>query len=167
MLAAFATLVAAVENDTAHDWPPGFIRLYHDEYEAMVRLARLVTGRNEAAEDLVQDCYLRLAARWGQVAQPGGYLRRSVVNAANSYLRKYGRLRPLEHASDELADATPEIDETWKALRRLSPRRRTAIVLRYYEDLSDDEIAAALDCRPATVRSLIHRGLRQLEEVLA
>ena len=54
----------------------------------------------------------------------------------------------------------------WQALQQLSSRRRVAVVLRYYEDLDDAEIARVLDCQPATVRSLIHRATRQLQEAL-
>ena len=56
----------------------------------------------------------------------------------------------------------PELDETWDLLRRLPDRQRAAIVLRFYEDLSEAEIARLLRCRPGTVKSLIHRGLARV-----
>lgn len=150
------------------DWPAGFLALYHEQYGSMVRLAHLLTGSNLAAEDLVQDAFLRVARRWAAVRSPEPYLRRAVVNAARSHLRRHGRLRPLDAAPElEVPPASPQIDATWRRLERLSPRRRAAVVLRYYEDLDDREIAEILDCEPVTVRSLIHRALRQLEEVLS
>jgi RNA polymerase sigma factor (sigma-70 family) len=60
----------------------------------------------------------------------------------------------------------PELDHMWTALARLQPRRRTALVLRFYEDLPINEIARLLECRPGTVSSLLHRGLADLRKVL-
>jgi RNA polymerase sigma factor (sigma-70 family) len=60
----------------------------------------------------------------------------------------------------------PELDEMWAALGRLTPRRRAALVLRYYADLPVDEVAATLGCRVATAKSLIQRALRQLRETV-
>lgn len=147
-------------------WPPGFVALYHERYTDMVRLARLIVARNDVAEELVQDCYLRIADRWDDLDVPGAYLRRTVANAARSYLRRHGRLRPLEAAAEPTTPPS-EFHDLWRELHRLSPRRRVAVVLRYYEDLDDTEIAEILGCKPATVRSLVHRALKQLEEVLA
>jgi RNA polymerase sigma factor (sigma-70 family) len=58
----------------------------------------------------------------------------------------------------------PELDETWGVLRRLPDRQRMAVVLRFYEDLSEAEIAELLGCRPGTVKSLIHRGLAKVKK---
>lgn len=165
-LASVTTRKTTSSAADSTSWPAGFLALYHERYGAMVRLARMLTGRNDVAEDLVQDCYLAVARRWSKIDNPSAYLRRAVVNASNSWLRSRRRLRPLS-SRDELPEAPPEIDETWRELLRLTPRRRAAVVLRYWEGLNDREIAAILDCRPATVRSLIHRALSQLEEVLA
>ena len=150
------------------EWPAGFLGLYHREYGRMVRLARLMTGTNAVAEDLVQDTFVRVARRWDRVRDPSAYLRQAVVNACRSHLRKRGRFRPLESAPEpSVPGPSPQVDRTWRQMERLSPRRRAALVLRYYEDLDDDEIAEILDCKPATVRSLVHRALRQLEEALS
>lgn len=150
----------------ADAWPPGFVALYHDRYGDMVRLARLIVSRNDVAEELVQDCYLKIARRWDDIEVHGAYLRRAVVNAGRSYLRSHGRLRPLSAAAEPVT-GPPEYHDVWRELDRLSPRRRVAVVLRYYEDLDDVEIGRILGCKPATVRSLVHRALKQLEEVLA
>lgn len=162
------TIEGRSSRTAAADWPAGFLTLYREQYGHMVRLAHLMTGSNVAAEDLVQDAFLRVARRWADVRDPASYLRQAVVNASRSYLRKYGRLRPLDAAPEPQVPAvSPRVDATWRHLGRLSPRRRAAVVLRYYEDLDDDEIARILDCESGTVRSLVHRALRQLEEVLS
>jgi RNA polymerase sigma-70 factor (ECF subfamily) len=90
----------------------------------------------------------------------------AVVNRCRNHLRRASlerRLRP----EPPLAVTGPELDETWQQLRRLTPRRRAAIVLRFYADLRVDEVAEVLGCRPGTAASLIHRGLADLREVLS
>ena len=153
-----------VEEATAVAWE-GIDALYRDHWARMVRLAHLVTGSNEIAQEVVQDAFVDLHAKWDRVRDPAAYLRRIVVNGCRARQRR--RAVELRHLPDPPPPALPpEIDETWTALARIPARRRAALVLRYYEDLSIDEIAAALDCRPGTAKSLIHRGLRSLEEVL-
>jgi RNA polymerase sigma-70 factor (sigma-E family) len=140
--------------------------LYRDRYAAMVRLAHLVSGSNAVAPDLVQDAFLKVRPKLPGIEHPAAYLRTAVVNECRSWLRR----RELErrHAPDEPppAELPPEIDEMWAALARLPERQRAALVLRYYEDLPLDEIAAALDCPLGTAKSLVHRGLASLKEVL-
>lgn len=148
------------------DWPPGFVTLYHDRYGHMVRLAHLLTGRQDVAEELVQDAFVKLADRWQRIDAPGAYLRTVVVNACRSHHRRRGVEERYVAAQQPEVTGPPEVHGIWEQLHQLSPRRRAALVLRYYEDLDDHEIARVLSCRPATVRSLVHRGLRQLEEVL-
>jgi RNA polymerase sigma-70 factor (sigma-E family) len=141
-------------------------QLHAEQYGAMVRLAHLLVGSNAVAEELVQDAFLEVHRRWSRIDNPGAYLRTSVVNRC----RMHGRRRAVErrYVPDPLRVVTdPELDETWAALARLSPRRRAALVLRFYADMPEAEIAEALGCRPATVRSLVHRGLAQLREILA
>lgn len=150
----------------AADWPPGFLTLYHDRYGHMVRLARLLTGRQDVAEELVQDAYVKVADRWAGVDNPSAYLRTAVVNACRSHQRRLGTEERYVAAQDVPVTAPPEVHGIWEELHRLTPRRRAAVVLRYWEDLDDTEIAEILRCRRSTVRSLIHRGLSQLEEVL-
>lgn len=141
--------------------------LFAAEYAGMVRLAHLMTGSNEAAEELVQESFVKVMHRWHAVRDPGGYLRTTVVNACRSWHRR--RMVEQRHGS---AQARPEArrdapHEMADALEALSPRQRAAVVLRYYADLSEPEIAEALGCRRGTVKSLLHRGLATLREGLA
>lgn len=152
-------------------WPSGFEVFYTEHYDGMLRMARLVTSGIHLAEEVVQDAFIELARRWEDVAKPEAYLRSTVINRSRTRARRAARERPgstSEEASPvQEAEASPELAAVWTAMQRLSPRRRAALVLRYYEDLPDDEIAEILGCRQATVRSLIHRGLAQLQEVMA
>jgi len=131
----------------------------------MVRLGYLLTGSTAVAEDLVQDSFVKLQRNWAGVREPAAYLRRSVVNACNSHHRRAGRERerfPGLVRDTVVAEDTVALD----ALASLPHRQRAALVLRYYEDRTDAEIADVLGCRPATVRSLVHRGLASLRKVI-
>jgi RNA polymerase sigma-70 factor (sigma-E family) len=142
----------------------GFGEFYSDHYAELVRLATLLSGSADAASDLVQDCFVRLHGRWTSVNDPLPYVRRSVVNACASHHRHLARgrrLPPPESRALELG-----ADELEDALAKLPDRQRAAIVLRYYSDLPEGDIARALRCRPATVRSLIHRGLADLRKAI-
>lgn len=136
----------------------------------LLRLAHLVTGSPEAAEDVVHDAFLASGARWSSLERPDAYLRRAVVNQARSAQRRAGRDRDKAARYGRaavVAAGQPELDETWATLRGLSERQRAALVLRFYEDLPEAEIARLLGCRPGTVKSLIHRGLTKVrKEVL-
>jgi len=138
--------------------------LFRHRYQPMVRLAYLLTGSNEIAEELVQDAFVQVHRRWAQAREPAAYLRVAVVNNCRSHHRR----RFLERARrprprSEVLDAP---DELWDALGRLVHRQRVALVLKFYEDLSETEIAEALGVRPGTVKSLVHRGLAELRKVV-
>ena len=146
-------------------WADSLVTLYRARYLPMVRLAFLMTGSNELAEEIVQDAFIRLRDRTG-VADLASYLRATVVNACRDHHRRAGaqsrallRLAPVE----ESVDAVDELHDT---LARLPVRQRTVIVLRYYEGLSEAEIAGLLGCRAGTVKSLAHRGLATLRGVV-
>jgi RNA polymerase sigma factor (sigma-70 family) len=144
-------------------WDTGLVEVYEARYRDLVRLAYLLTGSTEVAEELVQDAFLAARGSWASVREPYPYLRSAVVNRT----RSWGRRLQLErrHATAR-ADATVDLqaDELWDALATVNERQRAAIVLRFYEDLPDEEIATLLGCRPATVRTAIHRGLAALRK---
>ena len=143
----------------------GLSELYRREYGPMVRLAHLITGSNEVAEDLVQDSFVKMYRYWDRADQPGAYLRMTVVNGCRSWHRR--RRMERERMPRPVAEAV-ELDsrELLDALARLGLRQRTALVLRFYADLAEADVARALGCRPGTAKSLVHRGLRELEKVI-
>lgn len=146
----------------ASPWHDDLPVLYGQRYEPMVRVAYLLTGHRDVAEELVQDAFVSLWRNWDHVTVPAGYLRAAVVNNARSWLRR----RSLEERRAErpAIDAAQRVDEMWDVLQSLSERQRAAIVLRYYEDLPDADIARILGCRVPTVRTTIHRGLAALRK---
>jgi RNA polymerase sigma-70 factor (sigma-E family) len=146
--------------------PQGFADFYRAEQPAMIRLAYLLTSKHEVAADLTQDAFVRLHARWGAVDDPVAYMRRSVVNACRSHHRRaalHRRRAPVAMAGLG-GPLALEADELFDALSHLGARERAAIVLRFYEDLSERDTAHVLGCRPGTVGSLVHRALEHLRE---
>ena len=144
---------------------PDVEALYASERVGLVRLAFLMTGSIETAEDVVQSAWVNVLPRLVEATTPGAYLRTAVVNEARSRLRRRRRAPKLPtEVSARIDDSAVEL---WDALRRLPERRRVAVVLRYWGDLSTDEIAEAMDCRPGTVSSLLHRGIDSLRKELA
>jgi RNA polymerase sigma-70 factor (sigma-E family) len=140
----------------------------------LLRTAMLLTGSKEAAEDLLQAALERLLRRWHTVdGGLEGYLRRTVYNLAADGWRRNGRWRArlalLSGADDGIApDRSVQVeqrDELVRLLLRLPPGQRAAIVLRYWEDLSEAQAAEVLGCSASTVRSAASRGLRRLREL--
>jgi len=140
-------------------------------WPGLVRLAFGLTGDRWAAEDIAQATLARAYVAWRRVSRaddPDAYLRRILVNTSN---RRFRRPRVTEQSGDppETAVAGPAdlVDERTAllaALRQLPPRQRAAVVLRYWEDLTDAQIGAALGCSPGTVRSQLSRALAKLRE---
>ncbi len=148
--------------------------LYAAHAPDAARLAYLLTGDRALAEDLVQEAFARLVGRLRHLREPhafGAYLRRTIVNLATSHFRR----RRVERAYLERVarrrevETTPnsELDERmYEALLGLPKRQRAAIVLRFYEDLSDVQAAEILRCSAGTVRSLVSRGMKTLRSEL-
>jgi RNA polymerase sigma-70 factor (sigma-E family) len=151
--------------------------LYRAHAQRAGRLAYLLTGDVDVAEDLTQEAFARLIGRLDRIRNENAidaYLRRSVVNLARKHWKKRGRERAyLQGESARLVDASgtpPDMaarDELWAALRALPYRQRAAIVLRFYEDLTERDTARALGCAIGTVKSSVARGLRQMREELS
>jgi len=141
-----------------------FEEIYRAHYPAMMRLGFLLTGSNEAAEDLVHDVFLRAGSHL-PLDHPASYLRAAVVNACRSHHRRAVVARRHEPPPAPLV-MPRELVEFRDVLLGLPLRQRAALVLRYFCDLSDTDISELLACRPATVRSLVQRGLANLREVV-
>ena len=164
-----ADRVRAVHAAPRERWA-AFGEFYAGEYQRMVRVAYLVTGSNETAQDVVQDSFVGVWRRWEQLRDPSGYLYRSVVNGCRSHHRRVAREQRSRSVNGPVWSASPAApmvpNELVDALASLPHRQRAALVLRFYDDLSEVETAAVLGCRPGTVGSLVHRGLAQLKRVI-
>ncbi len=140
--------------------------IYEDEHDGLVRVAYLIVGSQQAAEDLVQDTFIRVMGRLEPEDRPGAYLRRSVINACYSWHRRSWRevQTPPENHQPAYHD---ELEvEMWDALAALPPKRRAVVVMRYYLDMSEAEVAETLGCRVGTVKSTAHRALKDLKRTL-
>ncbi len=142
-----------------------FREVYETTLPRLVRLAHLITGSNSSAEDVVHDVFVAAYRRWDAIDDPHGYLYRAVVNRSRSVLRRRS-LETKHPLNPPITELPPELDEVWIALSKLTAKRRAALVLRYYADLPIDSIAEIMGVRPATVRSLIHRGHTSMRKVL-
>ncbi len=141
----------------------GFDELYRAEFEPMVRLAYLLTGDRETALEVTHDAFVVTCERWSRLDRPGGYLRTAVVNRC----RDLGRRQRFRSSAPvpERSVVDPD-DDLADAIAALPPKRRAAVVLRYYLDLTEAEIAETLGVRPGTVKSLLSRGLAELKASL-
>lgn len=129
----------------------------------MVRLGALLTGSAALAEEVAQDSFLALRQRFVSVDSPGAYLRTSVVNGCRAALRREQReATELARRPTQLL-LPPELDEMWSIVQRLPEHQRAVVVLRFYEDLTEAEIARILNCRVGTVKSRLHRALATLK----
>lgn len=149
--------------------------LYERHAPGAVRLAFLLTADRERSRDIAQDAFVRVAGRFRHLRFPDAfdaYLRRTVINLCTSQFRR-DRLE-REHLRREAAARPgvaepPELDsrdELRRALRRLPVRQRAAIVLRYYEDLTEADVAAAMGCSVTAARSLVARGMETLRTIV-
>ena len=142
-----------------------FDDLYRAEYTPMVRLAQGLVDSSARAEEIVQDAFAKVFERWNRLDEPGGYLRVSVINGARSELRRREVGRRLGVARRDEA-TVEQRDYLLDALDQLPVKQKTVLVLRFYADLSEREIADALNMRAGTVKSTASRGLRNLRKAL-
>jgi RNA polymerase sigma-70 factor (sigma-E family) len=150
-----------------------FLDFFADEFWSLRRIGFLLTGDWGEAEELAQEAMARTFAAWPRVRgydRPAAFARKVLLNRHRSLLR-----RTVVEARHLLASRPQERHEPdfsgddlilWQALRRLPARQRTAIVLRYYLDLSEAEVARQLGVPAGTVKSLVHRGLHRLRDRL-
>jgi RNA polymerase sigma-70 factor (sigma-E family) len=146
-----------------------FVLFVEQHGPSLFRTAVLLCGDRSEAEDLTQDAFADLYARWprvGAMQSPSAYARRCVVNrfltAREKRVRRQeiaGRRTARAEVEADIADRVVEAGLAWQLLSLVSPPQRAALVLRYFHDLADRDIAEMIGCRPATVRSLTSRGL--------
>ncbi len=165
-------------------WRPAAVNGVMSEFDQFVaahvddllRTACLIVWDEAEAEDLVQECLLKVARRWPRVRrmqQPRAYARRILVNlaidGARGRARRRSELEPRAEASPIAVDPLAALDtraELLEALGRLSARQRAVLVLRYFNDLTEAQVADVLGCSPGTVKSSASRGLARLREAL-
>lgn len=145
--------------------------LYVDHIDAAVRLAFLMTGDEQQARDIAQEAFVKIAGRFHDLRHEDAfpsYLRTTVLNLSRGHLRRLRTQRNYlkrQKGTEEPVESGAEVegrDAMWQALRRLSHRQRAALVLRYYEDLSERQAADVLGCSLSAVKSLVSRGLQEL-----
>jgi RNA polymerase sigma-70 factor (sigma-E family) len=143
-----------------------FEDFYRRTWGVMVRLARLLVDDREDAVEVVQDAFSRVYPKFDRIAAQStdAYLRATVLNGCRRHLRR--RRRSLLHRSGFLDHTELGADHIIDAVRRLPGDRRDVVLLRYYLDLSEAEIARTLNIAPGTVKSRLHRAVRDLREAL-
>jgi RNA polymerase sigma-70 factor (sigma-E family) len=145
-----------------------FAEFYRQHYPGAVRLAWLLTHDNSSTEDVVQDAFIRLQPRFDEITDRGAYLRTCVVNGcrdrARGAQRSSARFRLVSVTAPRTSSDHPS--ELVDAVATLPYNQRAAVVLRYWADLTEAEIARILDVRPGTVRTLVHRALSTLRKDL-
>lgn len=157
------------ESSPHPDADTGIAELFVVERDGMVRLATLLVDSVAVAEEVVQDAFIAVRARWDVIDEPGAYLRTTVVNGCSAVRR---RRRVEDRFQHDLPDLAPEtlptrLVELRNALECLSERQRVVVILGYFVDITDDEIAHTMSVRPSTVRSLRRRALQLLRKELS
>jgi RNA polymerase sigma-70 factor (sigma-E family) len=150
--------------------------LYERYVPAGKRLAFLLTGDTHRADDLVHDAFVRCIGRFGYLRTQtafDAYLRKAIVNLHVSGIRRRSVerawLRREGHRATHPTTSMPDVagrEDLWRALGGLPSRQRAALVLRYYEDLSEHDTAAVLGCSVAAVKSLVARGCGALRAAI-
>ncbi|MGH8969095.1 MAG: SigE family RNA polymerase sigma factor [Actinomycetes bacterium] len=169
-------MVGTAEPTVAWDADEAITQIYTAHYRSLVRLAALLLRDVAVAEEVVQDSFIAMHGAWRRLRDPDralAYLRQSVVNRARSALRhhkvelKYAPAPMPDAASAEYgALGALEHQEVVTALRRLPERQREVLVLRYYVDLSEAEIAEAIGISRGAVKSHASRGMAALRTSL-
>jgi RNA polymerase sigma-70 factor (sigma-E family) len=175
---------AVIRSGSARVGPAGtrdpaeasFREFVEGSWHRLLRTGYLLTGDHGTAEDLVQTALMRTYRHWNRVrtgASPEAYVRRAMVNITVSAWR---RRRLVEHSTAEVPEAPGTgdhqqehavRDELWRTVRAMPPRMRTVFVLRYFEDMSEAEVAQTMGCAVGSVKSQISRGLTRLRAELA
>jgi RNA polymerase sigma factor (sigma-70 family) len=123
-----------------------------------------MTHDTEAGADIAQDVFAEMSRRWATIERPDAYLQRALTNAGSNWRRSARTAAGKLHLLVVDGDDDVRFDGLGDAVARLPFRQRAVVVLRYYADLSEAEIALALDCRAGTVKSLSSRALAALSK---
>lgn len=164
-LPASPTAGVDASSDEAADFD-GFVRARLPE---LLRFGRMLTGNSEAAADLVQDALERTLLAWSRLDErddPVAYVRRVMVNRNISIWRRLRRETVTDEPPDRAHVDSHRDHDLWHALQTLPPRQRAVLALRYYEDLSEAEIARVLGCSTGTVKSQASKAMAKLRTVL-
>jgi RNA polymerase sigma factor (sigma-70 family) len=153
----------SIEVERAAD-PLTFDVVFDQESASLVRLATLLTGSFAVAEEVVQEAFVGLLRKWTAVDTPAVYLRTAVLNGCRSHGRRLAVARRHAPRLEPAVAIDGEPDVMRDAVARLPHRQRAAVILRYWLDLSERDIADHLGCRPGTVKSLLSRALDSLRE---
>jgi RNA polymerase sigma-70 factor (sigma-E family) len=148
---------------------PTFSECYSALYGGLVRLAYATTMSTALAEEIVQDAFTSAYQSWDRIDVPESWLRRAVLNRSVSWLRRHLVERRLESSVREEARDATELDTQVlvQALRKLPPSQRAVVYLKYYEDLSEQQMAELLGCPVGTVKSRLNRARTVLRRELA
>jgi RNA polymerase sigma factor (sigma-70 family) len=147
----------------------GFERFCEVNYGRVVRTAFLILGDRQEALDVAQETFVRAFERWRQVAEmenPEGWLIKVAANQALSRRRVNRRRSAAPAIDEEMAPPEPQDPTLVVVLRRLTPRQRAALALRFYLDQSVEQTAELLNVKPGTVRALTAQGVARLREQL-
>jgi RNA polymerase sigma factor (sigma-70 family) len=144
----------------------GFDEFYRERYPGALRLAVGLVDQRARAEELVQDAFERTLLRWTALDNPAAFLTTALVNAARSELRRRRVARRWSPPRATVVEIADPDDELLAALARLTPRRRIAVVLRFVDDRSEQEVAALMGCPVGSVKSLVSRGLADLRKMV-
>jgi RNA polymerase sigma-70 factor (sigma-E family) len=174
------TIVSTFDDQQSGALLAGRERVRDDERESfdafvrarlpdLLRFGRALTGSAEAGADLVQDALERTLLAWSRLEsrhEPEGYVRRIMVNRNISIWRKLRREYVTADVIDRGSEDRHFDDDLWRALQTLPPRQRAVIALRYYEDLSEADIAHTLGCSVGTVKSQSSKALAKLRALI-
>lgn len=176
-LALYDAAIGTVTSTDAMDADQALTALYATHYKKLVRIAALLLDDYSLSEEVVQDAYVKMHGSWRRIREPGAaeaYLRTTVINLARSRLRR--RQVAAKHAPKPMPDAPSaeqgaldllERDRVVRALHSLPARQRECLVLRYYADLSEAQIATAMGISAGAVKSHASRGMAALRQLLA
>jgi len=148
--------------------PEDFESFYRRRFGPMVRFATLVVGDVHDSAEIVQSAFVAMYPRYDRLrdGNPDAYLQAATLNGCRRFLRRRSLAR-TRTPRDGATVATDDVDHVLDAIRQLGPKHRDVVVLRFYLDLSEAEIARVLKIPPGTVKSRLHRALEQLREALA